>query len=224
MWRPSLRVLLVDDHQLFRAGLQSLFTAWGHEVVGNAGDGAQAVAMAKTLKPDLVLMDINLPKLNGLEATRLIKAEMPAIKIVMVTVSDDQSDLFEAIKSGAEGYLLKNMSEDEFRKTMEAISRGEPPLSPGLALQLLQEFGRLARGDHEKADAPRLTERETEVLRMVASGSTNREIAASLVISEHTAAFHVKNIFSKLHTTNRTQTVAYAIKAGLVTPPDGSTR
>lgn len=217
-----MRVLLVDDHQLFRAGLESLFTVWGHEVVGNAGDGIEALAQARALQPDLVLMDINLPKVNGLEATRLIKAEMPDIKIVMVTVSDDQSDLFEAIKSGAEGYLLKNMSEDDFRKTMDAIARGEPPLSPGLALQLLQEFGRLSRGDESKAEAPRLTERESEVLRMVAAGATNREIATSLVISEHTAAFHVKNIFSKLHTTNRTQTVAQAIRSGLVAPPSGT--
>lgn len=219
-----MRILLVDDHQLFRAGLESLFKAWGHDVVGNASDGLEALAQARALAPDLVLMDINLPKLNGLEATRLIKAEMPDIKIVMVTVSDDQSDLFEAIKSGAEGYLLKNMSEDEFRKTMDAIARGEPPLSPGLAIQLLQEFGRLSRGDQAKAEAPRLTERETEVLRMVAAGATNREIAASLVISEHTAAFHIKNILSKLHTTNRTQAVAYAIRTGLVTPPNGAAR
>ena len=179
-----MRVLLVDDHQLFRAGMESLFTVWGHEVVGHASDGLEALAQARAVKPDLVLMDINLPKLNGLGATRLIKAEMPDIKVVMVTVSDDQSDVFEAIKSGAEGYLLKNMSEDDFRKTIDGIARGEPPLSPGLALQLLQEFGRLSRGDQSKADGPRLTERETEVLRMVADGATNREIAAELVISE----------------------------------------
>ena len=215
-----MRVLLVDDHQLFRAGMESLFTVWGHEVVGHASDGLEALAQARAVKPDLVLMDINLPKLNGLGATRLIKAEMPDIKVVMVTVSDDQSDVFEAIKSGAEGYLLKNMSEDDFRKTIDGIARGEPPLSPGLALQLLQEFGRLSRGDQSKADGPRLTERETEVLRMVADGATNREIAAELVISEHTAAFHIKNILKKLHTTNRTQAVAYAIRTGLVTPPD----
>ena len=219
-----MRILLVDDHQLVRAGLESLLTVWGHEVVGQAGDGLEALALARAVSPDLVLMDINMPRLNGLDATRLIKAEMPGIKVVMVTVSDDQSDLFEAIKSGAEGYLLKNMSEEDFRKTMDAISRGEPTLSPGLAIQLLQEFGRLSRGDQSKTEAPRLTERETEVLRMVAAGATNREIAAELVISEHTAAFHIKNILNKLHSTNRTQAVAYAIRTGLVNLPDGAAR
>lgn len=219
-----MRVLLADDHQLFRAGLESLFTVWGHEVVGHANDGMEALVQARATMPDLILMDINMPNLGGLDATRLIKAEIPVIKIVMVTVSDDQADLFEAIKSGAEGYLLKNMSEDDFRKTMDAIARGEPPLSPGLAIQLLQEFGRLSRGDPSKVEPPRLTERETEVLRKVAAGSTNREIAAALVISEHTAAFHIKNILAKLHTSNRTQAVAYAIRTGLVNPPEGSPR
>jgi DNA-binding NarL/FixJ family response regulator len=218
-----LRVLLVDDHQLFRAGLESLLTVCGHEVVGNAIDGLDALTQTRALKPDVVFMDINLPSMNGLDATRLIKAEMPGIKVVVVTVSDDQADLFEAIKSGAEGYLLKNMSEADFRETMASLDRGEPPLSPGLAIQLLQEFGRLSRGDDSAAGGPRLTERETEVLHMVASGATNREIAARLVISEHTAAFHMKNILSKLHTTNRTQAVAYAIRSGLVTPPGAPT-
>ena len=215
-----MRVLLADDHQLFRAGLESLFTVWGHEVVGHANDGLEALEQARAVKPDLVLMDINMPRLNGLDATRLIKAEMPEVKVVMVTVSDDQKDLFEAIKSGAEGYLLKNMSEDEFRKTMDAIARGEPPLSPGLALQLLQEFGRISRGERSTAEAPRLTERETEVLERIAVGASNREIAAELVISEHTAAFHIKNILKKLHSTNRTQAVAFAIRTGLVNPSE----
>lgn len=215
-----MRVLLVDDHELFRAGLASLFTAWGHEVVGHAGNGEEAVERTRELKPDLVLMDINMPKMNGLEAARLVKAEFPRARVVMVTVSDEQADLFEAIKSGAEGYLLKDMSEDEFRRVMEATARGEPPLSPGLALQLIQEFGRLSRGSEATPEAPRLTERELEVLRLVAAGATNREIANKLVISEHTAAFHLKNILGKLHTANRTQAVAYAIRTGLVEAPD----
>lgn len=213
-----MRVLLVDDHQLFRAGLESLCVAWGHTVVGSAGDGMEAHLQARRLRPDLVLMDINLPKLSGLEATRVIKAEMPEIKIIIVTVSDEQADLFEAVKSGAEGYLLKNMSEDEFRRALDAVANGEPALSPGLAMHLLHEFGRISRGEAEVAGPamPQLTEREIEVLRLAAGGSSNRDIAAALTISEHTVAFHMKNILSKLHTSNRTEAVAYALRTGLV--------
>ncbi len=135
-----MRVLLVDDHQLFRAGLESLCMAWGHEVIGTASDGMEALEKARALRPDLVLMDINMSKLTGLEATRVIKAEMPEIKIIIVTVSDEQADLFEAVKSGAEGYLLKNMSEDDFRRALDAVATGEPALSPGLAMLILNEF------------------------------------------------------------------------------------
>ena len=215
-----MRILLVGDHALFRAGLESLLVAWGETVVGHASTGSEAIEMARALRPDLVLMDIHLPDFTGLEATRLIRAELPATRIVVVTVSDDQADLFEAIKSGAEGYLLKNMSEEEFRRTMTALANGEPPLSPGLAMQLLQEFARRSRGDPAPQPTAELTEREREVLRLVAGGATNREVAAELVISENTAAFHMKNILNKLHTTNRTRAVAYAIRAGLVEPPE----
>ena len=212
-----MRVLLVDDHQLFRAGLESLCVAWGHEVAGSAGDGIEALEQVRRLDPDLVLMDINLPKLSGLEATRVIKAEMPEIKIIIVTVSDEQADLFEAVKSGAEGYLLKNMSEDDFRRALDAVANGEPALSPGLAMHLLHEFGRMSRGETAAGPAtPQLTERESEVLRLVADGSSNRDIAAALTISEHTVAFHMKNILSKLHMSNRTEAVAYALRTGLV--------
>ncbi len=206
-----MRVLLVDDHQLFRAGLESLCIAWGHDVIGSAGDGMEALEQARTLHPELILMDINLPRLTGLEATRVIKAEMPEIKIIIVTVSDEQVDLFEAVKSGAQGYLLKNMSEDDFRSALEAVAHGEPALSPGLAMHLLHEFGRLSRGETTAGPAaPQLTEREAEVLRLVADGASNRDIAATLMISEHTVAFHMKNILSKLHTSNRTEAVAFA--------------
>ena len=215
-----MRILLVDDHALFRAGIETLLTAWGEDIVGHAANGLEALELTRKLRPEVVLMDINLPQLSGLEATRLIKVEMPETKIVMVTASDEQDDLFEAIKSGAEGYLLKNMSEGELRHTIGALSSGEPPLSPGLARQILQEFGRLSRGDQPPEPSDTLTEREREVLRLVAAGDTNREIAAKLVISENTAAFHIKNILSKLHTSNRTQAVAFAIRTGLVKPDE----
>src|SRR3990170_3604422 len=190
-----MRLVLADDHALFRAGIASLLQAWGHEVVGEAG--------------------------NGLEATRLIKAELPDTRIAIVTVSDHDEDLFEAIKSGAEGYLLKNMSEAELESTLNALSAGEPALSPRLAAKILDEFARLGRepaAREEQRDD--LTPREREVLQLVAEGATNKEIAASLYLSEHTVHFHMKNILSKLHLRNRAQAVAYAIRTGLVTPAE----
>ncbi len=215
-----MRVLLADDHALFRAGIASLLEAWGNEVVGEASDGVDALEQTRKLNPDLVLMDIGMPRCNGLEATRLIKAEMPEVKIVMVTVSDDDEDVFEAIKSGAQGYLLKDMSEEEFSRTLTDIAAGEAPLSRGLAAKILEEFSRLSGDQTEGATEDELTEREQEVLQLVADGSTNRKIASALYISENTVSFHMKNIFSKLHLRNRAHAVAYAIQSGLVKPLD----
>ena len=217
--RPPLRVLLVDDHALFRAGVASLLRAWGIDVVGEASDGREALEQTRRLHPDLVLMDIEMPVCNGIEATRLIKAEAPGVKIVMVTVCDDNDHLFEAIKNGAEGYLVKSMSEEDFSRTLAGIAAGEAPLSRGLAARVMEEFARLSQdrlGDEERAA---LTEREAEVLQFVASGATNREIAAELFISENTVNFHMKSILAKLHLKNRSQAVAYALRAGLVERP-----
>lgn len=213
-----MRVLLADDHSLFRAGIASLLRAWGMDVVGQAGDGLEAVALTRRLRPDLVLMDIDMPRCSGLEATRLIKAELPDVRIVIVTVSDEDDHLFEAVRSGAEGYMLKGMTEEELERTLDAIAAGEPALSPALAARVLDEFARLGRAGSERApDGPELTPRETDVLRHVAAGATNREVAAALVVSEHTVNFHMKNILHKLHLRNRAQAVAYAIRTGLVT-------
>lgn len=219
-----MRVLLVDDHALFRAGIASLLRAWGMEVVGEASDGLEALEQARQLRPDLILMDIKMPRCNGLEATRLIKAEMSEVVIVMVTVSDDEEDLFEAVKSGAQGYLLKNMTEEEFARTLASLASGEAALSRGLATKILEEFGRLAREQRPRgAESEGLTEREREVLQQVAGGATNREIATTLYISENTVNFHMKNILGKLHLKNRAQAVAYAIRSGLVnlSTPEG---
>jgi DNA-binding NarL/FixJ family response regulator len=212
-----MKVLLADDHALFRAGIASLLQAGGHDVVGEAGDGIEALERTRELQPDLVLMDISMPRCGGLEATRLIKAEMPDVKIVMVTVSQDDSDLFEAVKSGAEGYLLKDMSNEEFERTLSGIAEGEAPLSQGLAAKILEEFVRVSHGRNaQEDDRDALTDREQEVLTLVTDGKTNREIAEELFIAESTVNFHMKNILSKLHLRNRAEAVAYALRSGLV--------
>ena len=212
-----MKVLIVDDHALFRDGVASLLKAWGMEVAGQASDGLEALERARALQPDLILMDIRMPNCNGLEATRLIKAEMPEMKVVMVTVSDEEEDLFEAIKSGAQGYVLKNMSGDEFGRVLTDIAGGEAPLSRGLAAKILAEFARMRREPLAKAsDKEDLSERECEVLQLVAGGATNKEIAGTLFISENTVNYHMKNILAKLHLRNRAQAVAYALQSGLV--------
>ena len=220
-----MRVLLADDHALFRAGIASLLDAWGMEVVGQAANGFEAIELTRRLRPDLVLMDIRMSPCNGLEATQVIKTESPDVKVIIVTVSEDDHDLFEAVKSGAEGYLLKGMSEEELSSTLEKLSAGEPALSPGLAVKILDEFARMAReGTSQSAGAEgRLTDREHDVLRLVADGATNREIGARLSISENTVSFHMKHILAKLHLKNRAQAAAFAIRAGLADDGEAGT-
>lgn len=215
-----MKVLLVDDHPLVREGIARLLTAKGMEVVGEAGDGIEALQKARVLHPDIILMDIRMPGVNGLEATRLIKTEMPETKIVMLTVSDRDQDLFEAIKSGAEGYLLKSLQGEQFVELLKGVERGEAPLSPGLAAKILDEFAQRTRHESQPeataATNEVLTDREKEVLHLMVNGLSNREIAGSLTISENTVKFHLKNILTKLHARNRTEAVAYALRTGLV--------
>lgn len=211
-----MRVLLVDDHALFRDGVASLLRTWGLEVVGEAADGWEAVEKARALSPDLILMDINMPKCNGLQATRLIKTELPTTSIVMLTVSEDEQDLFEAVKSGAAGYILKEVDGEEFGHLIMGISRGQVPMSRGLANKILREF--VHGKGKDKHPSEHLTDREGEVLRLLTTGATNREIAASLHISENTVNYHMKNILAKLHLRNRAQVVAYAVREGLGKP------
>lgn len=211
-----MRVLLVDDHALFRDGVASLLRAWGVDVVGEAGDGWEALEQARALSPDLILMDINMPRCNGLQATRLIKAELPAASIVMLTVSEDEEDLFEAVKSGAEGYILKEVDAEEFGQLIAGFSAGRVPMSKRLADRILGEFMRGKAKDRRPVEE--ITDREREVLRRLTTGATNREIAASLHISENTVNYHMKNILAKLHLRNRAQVVAYAIREGLIRP------
>jgi DNA-binding NarL/FixJ family response regulator len=213
-----MRVVLADDHDLFREGLVSLLRARDVEVVGEASDGAEAIELTRRLKPDAVLMDLSMPNMGGLEATRLIKAEMPQVKVVILTVSEADADLFEAIRSGAHGYLVKNTSSEEFFDLLQALERGEAPLSRGLAAKIMQY---LARGGRLQGAQVELTAREEEILRLVADGRTNRDMAAALSISEATVKFHMTNILAKLHLENRAQVVAYAHRHGLAAEDDG---
>ncbi|MBI2906793.1 MAG: response regulator transcription factor [Chloroflexi bacterium] len=215
----SIRVLLVDDHALFRDGIASLLSTWGIEVAGQASDGLEALQKARELHPDLVLMDVKMPRCNGLEATRLIKAELSELKIVMLTVSDDDHDLFEAIKAGAQGYLLKNLRGEEFMEMLAAISRGEAAISPTLAGRILTEFARQETRPPTVSIKPDLSEREKQVLRLIAQGQTNKSIASNLYVSENTVNYHIKNILAKLHLRNRAQAAAYAVQQGLADDP-----
>ena len=212
-----MRVLLADDHPLFRDGLATLLRARGMDVVGEASNGLEAVEKARVLKPDLILMDVNMPHMNGLEATRIVKTERPETKIVILTVSDDDENLFEAIKSGAQGYLLKSLQSQAFFELLNGVAQGEAPISRGLATKILGEFARhLQQDEAQAANKEELTDREKEVLRLVAEGSTNRDIAGKLNVTENTVKYHLKNILEKLHLRNRAQAVAYAMQTGLL--------
>lgn len=220
----AIRVLLADDHALFRRGVASLLSAeHGFEVVGEAVDGYQALVMARELMPDVILMDIRMPGMDGLEATRRIKAEMPYVRIVVLTASDGDRNLFEAIRSGAQGYLLKKIEPQALFGTLRGVVQGEAPVSRVMAARLLEEFARQAREPAPAATlAAELTAREREVLEHVARGRSNKEIAAALAIAENTAKNHLKNILEKLHLENRVQAATFALREGLTEkPPEG---
>jgi len=209
-----MRILIADDHALFRDGLRSLLMAQGHEVIGEAKNGREAVELARELKPDLLLMDVQMPELDGIAATRIISAEMPDLKVVILTASEEEAKLFDAIKSGAQGYLLKNLEADTFFELLDRAQRGEPALTPTLARKLLQEF---AKPREEETEA--LTAREREVLELMVEGVTsNRKLAKRLGLSENTVKFHVRNILDKLRLHNRAEVVGYALRHGIVDP------
>lgn len=214
-----MRVLLADDHILLLEGLQNLLEAHGIEVAGLARNGEEAVAQARILKPDAILMDIRMPVCNGLEATRLIQAEMPQIRIIMLTTSAEDEDLFEAVKSGACGYLLKSMDTNELVEALDQVQQGTPPFSAGLAAKLLLEFNRLTNfvepvspsGSHGPSPSrDPLTPRQSEVLDLVSRGLSYKEAGARLGLSPRTIKYHMAEIMQNLHLHNRAQVLAYA--------------
>ena len=215
-----MRILIADDHALFRDGLRSLLSANGHEVIGEAKNGREAVALARQLQPDLVLMDVSMPEMDGLTATKELTAAMPDVKVLILTASEDDANLFEAIKAGAQGYLLKNLEAETFFDLLERAQRGEPALTPALARKLLQEFARPADTAAAPAEDETLTAREREVLELMVEGITsNRRLAKRLGLSENTVKFHVRNILDKLRLHNRAEVVGYALRKGIVEPP-----
>jgi DNA-binding NarL/FixJ family response regulator len=244
----TLRVLLVDDHRLFREGLKGLLTSAGFEVVAEAGNGAEAVALARSQPVDMVLMDLNMPLLDGMRATRLIKADQSGLPIVILTASETDEDLFEAVKSGAAGYLLKSYDPETVLRLVRGAAAGEPALTPQLAAKILDEFARLAlstdgaagpsttpagppppappdAGPPPSGTVPlpdhveSLSAREQEVLQLLVAGKGTRDIAAALVVSENTVKFHLRNILQKLHLHSRAQVVAFALRYRLADLP-----
>lgn len=218
--RDLIRVLLADDHDLFRQGLASLINNEPDmKVVAQAGDGLTALSMARETKPDLIVMDINMPISNGLEATKLIRRYLPEANIVMLTIRDEDETLFKAIRAGAKGYILKNANSTEFLEGLRQVMDGEAVLPPKMALRLLDEFARLAN-QPETASPPQedygLTGRERDVLRYVAIGATDKEIASQLHISISTVKSHMRNILSKLHAVNRREAARLAKDEGLI--------
>jgi DNA-binding NarL/FixJ family response regulator len=216
-----MKILIADDHALFRDSLRSLFESHGHQVVGEVRDGKEAVEQAHRLRPHVVLMDLAMPVMDGLTATRLIAAELPEVKVLVLTAVEEDAKLFEAIKAGAQGYLLKNLEAEEFFALLEKLQEGEPALSPAIARKLLQEFARPADVAAGTSDPDALTEREREILGLLVEGVTsNRKLARSLGVTENTVKFHVRHILDKLHLHSRAQAVGYALRNRLLEPPE----
>jgi DNA-binding NarL/FixJ family response regulator len=217
---PPVRVLVVDDHALFRHGLVSvLHAATDVEVVGEARDGMEAIEQAAALEPDVVLMDVRMPSVNGIEAARRIRVAQPTVRVLMLTESEDDEDLFAAVRAGATGYLLKEVAIDEIADAIRSVASGQALVSPSMTTKLLSEFNAMSRRLVEEHDGRRLTDRELEVLRLIARGMSNKDIGAELVISENTVRNHVRNILEKLQVRSRVEAAMYAVREKLVDAP-----
>jgi two-component system nitrate/nitrite response regulator NarL len=213
-----LKILLVDDHILFRKGMASLLSSRdGMRVVGEAGDGCEAIEKTRETSPDIILMDVHMPRCDGLEAVRVIKSEVPTVKIIMVTVDEQDKVLFEAVKNGAQGYLLKKMHPQQLFDMVMAVARGEVALSQTMMAKILNEFQHPSTGPgRDSPPREELSSRETQVLELVARGATNREIGNTLGITENTVKKHLQSILTKLHLRNRIQAAVYAVQEGLL--------
>jgi len=215
-----VRVLVVDDQELFRRGLIMLLGGDSDiEVIGEAADGVTATELATTTAPDVILLDVRMPRRTGVEACRAIKEAVPATKIIMLTVSDEEADLYESVKNGAAGYLLKDSSIEEVAQAIRVVNEGQSLISPSMAVKLIDEFKQMSKPEREQGPALRLTERELEVLRLVAKGLNNREVAKELFISENTVKNHVRNILEKLQLHSRMEAVMYAMREKLLDLP-----
>ena len=214
-----IRVLVVDDHALFRRGLQMVLEQEPDiEVVAEASDGAEAISKAAETLPDIVLMDVRMPRRGGIDACTAIHETVPSAKIIMLTISDEEADLYEAIKAGAMGYLLKEISIEEVAAAIRAVHGGQSLISPSMASKLLTEFASMIKktDDRQQVPTPRLTDREMEVLKLVAKGMNNRDIAKQLFISENTVKNHIRNILEKLQLHSRMEAVVYAVREKLL--------
>ncbi|MGH3423492.1 MAG: response regulator [Nocardioidaceae bacterium] len=213
------RVLLVDDQELFRRGLMMVLSGEGDLEVREVNDGASAVRAVTATAPDVVLLDVRMPGMSGLETCTAIKSVSPSTAIVMLTASDEESDLYDSIKNGASGYLLKDSSIDQVAEAIRLVAAGQSLISPSMAAKLLDEFKQISRADRPQPTGTRLTERELEVLRHVARGLNNKDIAKMLFISENTVKNHVRNILEKLQMHSRMEAVMYAVRTKLLDVP-----
>lgn len=207
--------MLADDHRMLREGLRRSMTEHGFDVVGEASDGAEAVDMAGDLSPDVILMDVTMPELDGVEATRLVKAANPAIRVIMLTMHADQEVLAAAIRSGASGYLVKDCSTEEIADAIRSAVSGETTLSPALAASMLDEVRKLDAPNQAEEDRI-VTKREEEVLQLIADGCSTPEVAERLYISQKTVKNHLASIYQKLDARDRTQAVLQAVRMGIV--------
>jgi len=221
-----IRVLIVDDHALYRRGLLTVLgTEDGIEVVGEAADGIEAVDQAEETLPDVIVMDVSMPKRGGIDACRVIKQRVPSARILMLTSSDDEANLFEAVRAGANGYLLKDVPPEEVAAGIRGVFHGQSLLSPMMATKLLTEFAQISQRETVPAptpglELPRLTDRELEILKLVARGRLNREIATELFIAENTVRNHIRNILDKLQMHSRMEAAMYAVRQRLIDPEE----